>query len=921
VGRAARLYEVLRARRIPYSHAPWNPVPYGPAEQARYGSAGTLQRVRAPSETLQGPATCLDLALLFAGMAMAADMRPFIGLKTTGKPHALVVLPLQRPRSIPGTDDAKPPGFTQRAADPGVWDLDEPYGLPSFADREDWQVVDVFRAAWRPGSSDERLGWPAGEAIRNELADVEQAWTLVDVDRVRSAPTEPYELPRGPSVPAIYGYLPAFPSFIEYPTRKKLLKDLHRKVGPSRSPKTIVLYGKPGSGKSMLAHRLAIAADHGCGWFLNATDDKILTRSLAQAERQEMGPRGDAIPEEGVDAAEERALASEALRRLRGSDEPWVVVLDNCDSRPDLAGLSELIPEPRTDGQVVIITTKEAAWQEEAMRQGWSQDVLPPLEGEDLGELGLPSGTNGTVYDTPLIAQALAALHKKAGVALPPKTGTDGPALVWHLLRLSEHRQPGVGDVTRLLAWCPPEPMDAELLGKIAGWPQGVQAGERLAELSFVSPSRNDGRLAVQLHRLFAAAVRDQVWRDNPAMAAGIVTRLLRTEEGRRIFIEAADSTALGRLERAEQKPEEGDGSRGDVARAAGCLTDPSGPGLLWYDLGHVRELRGPVAASGPHFEQALRTLDRGMYPYEVAESLIGRARVVFQNPQSSADQLAGAQDWLTEARDRLAPSEDPDARQLREQGNALSWLIARKLAGRERNPRKREARLAEVTEQLWRSYEERLRLVRGPGTAIERMTPPVYKDGLGAERAYYNLAGTYIELAKVRYDLALGEPPASERHRELLRQANADLTQARVIYQDVRRLRGDRYHGQPHPHLAACVQGEAIVVYYRAALLGEYGELMESFELAAEAMRQRQVVAGGLVGPGSPAVLRDGDMRKSEQFLLKVAIAMLFAGTSRPAPGVESVLGEAREAMMEVFGRVTWPSQIQLTGVPGGGN
>jgi hypothetical protein len=283
---------------------------------------------------------------------------------------------------------------------------------------------------------------------------------------------------------------------------------------------------------------------------------------------------------------------------------------------------------------------------------------------------------------------------------------------------------------------------------------------------------------------------------------------------------------------------------------------------------------------------------------------------------------LTEARERVTEARGLLAELDDPDARQLREQGNALFWLNARKLAGRERNPRKREAKLTEVTMQLWLSYEERLRLARGSdSSAIDQRVQPEPADGLGAERAYYNLAGTYVDLAKVHFDLADGEVFASPRYRELLMQASADLAAARTVYQHVRRLREIRYLGQPHPHLAACIQGEAIVAYYRAVLLGEHGELMDSFELAAEAMRQRQVVAVGLVAQGSAAVLRNGDVRKSEKFLLKVAIAMLFASTPRPAQGTEDVLSEAREALTEILGRVSWPVQIELTGASDGGN
>lgn len=913
--RAKRLYNQLLARRIPYSREPWNPVPYGSAEEARYGSGGALQRVRPPNETMQGPATCLDLALVLAGMALSADMRPFIGLQSTPVLHALIVLPVQRGRSRQGAEDVGPPGFTERATEPGVWDLTRPDGL-SFGGRTDWLVVDVARAAWIPKSSGDRGGQPFDKAKRDRLASFDQEWTLIDVDRVRRTPLEPYVAPIGRSVPAIYGYLPALRSFIDYPTRQELLRDLDHKVGPELPPGTILLYGEPGRGKSMLAHRIAVAADHGCGWFLNATDDKILTRSLAQAERQEMGNRGEAAPGGGVDTIDDRALASAALRRLRASDEPWVVVLDNCDSQPT-PGLRELIPRPRINGQFVVITTTNQDWQQQAVTAGWSPHQLPPLEEKDLAILGLRGGEHGTAYDTPLIAQALAALQERAGAVLPASAGNDGTAVVWHLLRLSECRRPEVGQVARLLAWCPPEPMDPELLGKITGCDRGIEASERLAELSFVSSSRDGDRLMIQLHRLFAAAVRRQTWRDNPAMAADIIYRLITAEAGRRIFIEATDSRALGRLER-----EDDTGEGGDVPRAAGVFANQAQAGLLWNSLGHIRERRGPVADSGPHFGEALRYLDPDAYPYEVAESMIGQARVVFQNDQSSLDQLAAASERVREARDLLAGLKDLDARQLREQGNALFWLNARKLAGRERNPRNRQRMLTEITEQLWLSYEERLRLARGQDSGvIDRKTPPQPADDLGPERAYYNLAGTYIDLAKVHFELAGAEAYGSEGYRELLARTSDDLAASRTVYQHVRRLREIRYRGQPHPHLAACVQGEAFVAYYRATLLGENGALMESFELTTEAMRQRQEVARGQDELSSPTVLRNGDVRKSAKFMMKVAIAMLFASTPRPAAGVDDVMGGARDAFKEVLGSVRWPSRIGLIGVSDAGN
>lgn len=916
--RAKRLYGELRDRRIAYSYEPWNP--------ARFGEDGTLsfQRVRAPYETIQGPATCLDIALLFAGMAVSADMRPLIGLRTAPSRHALVVLDLQGARSKQGRAGSGdvPPGFISRPGEPGVWDLAGTVAPLGVDDR--WLIIDVAQAArQRPPLAagallpEEGASFSAatlrGNAREFRYATFpEQRWTLVDVDRA-AAGRKAYDPPTGRSVPAIYGYLPAFPSFTDYETRRNLLRDLHSMVGPERSPAVIVLYGPPGRGKSMLAHRLAVAADHNCGWFLNATDDKVLTRLLAQAERQEKDQR-EVRPNPGAvgekpDAGEDRAFASAALSRLRDAERPWVVVLDNCDNAPGIPGLRELIPQPPRAGQFVIITTTDERWKTQAQLPGWHAREVPPLEAKDLTDLGLPSGLDGAVDGRPLIAQALAALSQQGAVVLPGQVEADGPDLVWDLLCGSQYASPDITSLARLLAWCPPEFIDVTNLLPLTGLAADSAAGRRLADLGFVTPDSADTGLAIQMHRLFAAAVRNQTWRDDPAAAADVISRLLTDGKGRAIFIDAADNSALGRLERGKQ------GGPGDTGRAADMFADTHQAGLLWYGLGHIRERRGPVAASAQHFERAAKTLDSQEFPLAAAESLIGQARVVFQNKQSSNDQLAEARVLVEQGRLLLAQLPDDDARQMREQGNALSWLIAQVIAARERDPQKRETLLAEVRENLWLSYEERLRLVRGSDAAdISRFTQPEPSDKLGAERAYYNLAGVNIQLAKTHYELAHASDSgasllASEQYGKWLAEAGLDLGEAARVYERVRALREQRYAGQPHPHLASCVHGQAVVAYFTAVLLGQMGKLAEAFAYAAEAMEQRRKIASGFAGPGDPAVLHDGDVRKSYEFMMKVTIAGVFAASGEPGVGASAAMSVLREAFGECLGRANWTS------------
>lgn len=156
----------------------------------------------------------------------------------------------------------------------------------------------------------------------------------------------------------------------------------------------VVLQAPQGFGKSMLAHRLALGADNGCGWFLDATDAKALTALLARAERREE-QADEPSDGEKPDAGNDRAFASAALERLRNARLPWVVVLDNCNMPPETPGLAELMPVPHRPGQVVIVTTTDGGWLEAAASNGWQPERLSPLDDRDLGDL--PAGLQTAV--------------------------------------------------------------------------------------------------------------------------------------------------------------------------------------------------------------------------------------------------------------------------------------------------------------------------------------------------------------------------------------------------------------------------------------------------------------------------------------------------------------------------------------------
>ena len=402
----------------------------------------------------------------------------------------------------------------------------------------------------------------------------------MDVDAVAARSDHvPYTPPTGLAVPPIHGYLPAIPAFHEYGTRQKLLARLLGLVDAAEpsEPAVLVLQAPQGFGKSMLAHRLAVAADHGCGWFLTAPDVKSLTASLAMAERQEKelrgGPAAARATGEKPDPGEDRALASAALDRLRHAERPWVVVLDNCDVDPGPPGLGELLPVPHSPGQLVIITTIDERWEDHARSRAWIFERLRPLDPGDLDGLGLPPGLSDLVNGRPLdrpgpggtpggrgrTAGPGRLRRPGAGLGSGPHAGRPGPE---------------VAAIARILAWCPPEPADATRLLTAAGYAAGAApeaAASPRSTSGASSPSFPDTGMAVQMHRLFAAAVRSQTWRDDPGLAADVIGRLLTAEAGQELFIGAAEETALSRLERGPG----GEDDPGEVARAAGNLADP----------------------------------------------------------------------------------------------------------------------------------------------------------------------------------------------------------------------------------------------------------------------------------------------------------------------------------------------------------
>jgi hypothetical protein len=859
----SKLYTSLRSKKIALYEPPWSP------DASPVGVTPRALRIRPPAEAVRGPATHVDIALLFATMLLSTDLRAFLAVDGARLSRPLVCAYLGKPLSDEFVRE--PPGFTGSADRPGVYvhengGIAMPLPIGRLTRDRGWIVVDPSLATMGP-SPQVPFELASGKPLLSNLSSAGQEWYLLDIHRL-AREASPYEPPRGLAVPAVFSYLPSSPDFKEYESRKEQLKELAKVTRPGCDPTVLVLQGPHGVGKSMLALRLATAADFGCGWMLNASNTGTLMTSLARAEAAERS-YGDEVP----DSASVRALAAEALHRLNHSEAPWAVILDNCDSPPDAPGLKPLLPRPHERGQLLIVTTTDDEWLRYAATSDWKHAVVEPLADVDLNELGIPPWVRGAA-GLPLIAQILCSVDHPVAADLDTYL-RDGPALAWELLlRAKPHS--GVLRLARAMAWCPSDPVRLANLLVAPALRADLSDAEDLARTRLINFTNFTDSPAIQMHRLIAAAIRGQTWSDDPATAAEIGMSLVRTDAGRSLFTDASDSTALTDLE-------------SEVDEALQYLPE-SERGLFPHGLGVIHERRGPVSKSGAFFANAVQLLDRTTWPYESAESLIGRARVVFQDATSSSDELRTAQSNVAVARELLISlPQDVAIRQLKERGNALSLLIDRRLAREIREPDERKAKLLALLRLTWQSYEERVRIAEGlPDDVPIGQRAPRLESGLDADRAYFNLAGLYIELARDEADL---------------QEVESHLKEAGAIYSSCRRLREERYKGRSHPHLAACIHGEAIVAFNQATWLsdGRY-RLIDAIERATSALVMRKNVASAFADSEDNAVLNDGDVQKSVSLLLKASVAGILvrgrqeSGSSdRAHKLVDDVLKELR--------------------------
>ena len=342
VQRLGAVYAAVAGAGIRYAHEP-------PSDQP------DSQEIRSPAEVLWAPrhATCLDLAITFAGACLKAGLHPLILLiarsqGVSGR-HALVGVWLQEPpdqihdelQSGTGVWAIQPgwlPGLVRRMPDDAGQPLVvlDPVGVSIALPSSPARGVHVgFERAVANGADrlfDTRWSWQAG-------VDLAQAWREQETYQPAARPPvnplrAPYLDPddvRGPLrlLRADYGLVPFQPR-----DELTILRHWCSQAASNQQTGLAIIDGTGGSGKTRLALELAQRL-HDQGWYAG-----LLLHSI------------------------EGTSWSQSVEWLAGVVSPILVIVDYADARAeDTKALMRALTS-RTGGAVVVLTarTVEGEW-------------------------------------------------------------------------------------------------------------------------------------------------------------------------------------------------------------------------------------------------------------------------------------------------------------------------------------------------------------------------------------------------------------------------------------------------------------------------------------------------------------------------------------------------------------------------------